>query len=110
VRLIRVSAILLVIIAAFLRLYRLDHYPLPMHQDELSNAYDAYSIVETGADRNGVHFPIVLRAQGAVDYRPAMYAWCQSVSQASLQQQRESRRQFWALYLSCCFFSLHESS
>jgi hypothetical protein len=79
VRLIRVSAILLVIIAAFLRLYRLDHYPLPMHQDELSNAYDAYSIVETGADRNGVHFPIVLRAQGAVDYRPAMYAWLAAV-------------------------------
>ena len=67
--------ILLMIVAAGLRLCRLDKYPLPMHQDELSNAYDAYSIVETGADRAGARLPFVLRANGAVDYRTSMYTW-----------------------------------
>ena len=71
--------IVLVIVAAFLRLYRLDHYPLPMHQDELSDAYDAYSIAETGADRTGARYPVVLRALGEVDYRPALYAWLAAV-------------------------------
>jgi len=64
---------------AFLRFYRLGHYPLPMHQDELSEAYDAYSIVETGADRAGERLPFVLRASGPGDYRPALYAWLSTV-------------------------------
>jgi 4-amino-4-deoxy-L-arabinose transferase-like glycosyltransferase len=75
----RVLLVVLLLLAAGLRLYRLDKYPLPMHQDELSNAYDAYSIVETGADRNGATFPLVLRANGAVDYRPSLYTWLATV-------------------------------
>ena len=75
----RKAAIVFLIIAAFLRLYRLDHYPLPMHQDELSDAYDAYSIVETGADRTGARYPFVLRALGEADYRPALYAYLAAV-------------------------------
>lgn len=64
---------------AFLRFYRLDRYPLPMHQDELSEAYDAYSMVETGADRAGERMPFVLRASGPGDYRPALYAWLATI-------------------------------
>lgn len=71
----RTLFVLLMFVAAGLRLLHLGEYPLPMHQDELSNAYDAYSLVETGADRTGTHFPLVLRAQGAVDYRTSLYAW-----------------------------------
>lgn len=63
----------------FLRFYRLGHYPLPMHQDELSEAYDAYSIVETGADRAGERMPFVLRASGPGDYRPALYVWLTTI-------------------------------
>jgi len=69
------TAFLLLSIGGFLRLYGLGHYPLPMHQDELSNAYDAYSIVETGADRSGARYPLILRGQGEVDYRPALYTY-----------------------------------
>lgn len=78
-RTVRLAVIVLMLIAAALRLYGLDKYPLPMHQDELSNAYDAYSIVETGADRSGARIPFVLRAHGEVDYRPALYAWLATV-------------------------------
>ena len=73
------AALVLLVVAAFLRLFRLDHYPLPMHQDELSDAYDAYSLVETGADRAGEKYPFVLRALGQADYRPALYAWLAAV-------------------------------
>lgn len=50
-----------------------------MHQDELSDAYDAYSIVETGADRAGERIPFVVRASGPGDYRPAMYVWLTTI-------------------------------
>jgi 4-amino-4-deoxy-L-arabinose transferase-like glycosyltransferase len=63
------------VVGAWLRLVSLDQYPLGVHQDELSNIYDGYSIAETGADRFGSYHPAVLRAFGEDDYRPAMYAW-----------------------------------
>lgn len=75
----RTALIALMLCGAFLRFYRLDHFPLPMHQDELSEAYDAYSLIETGADRAGERLPIVLRAAGPADYRPAMYTWLATI-------------------------------
>jgi 4-amino-4-deoxy-L-arabinose transferase-like glycosyltransferase len=67
--------VLLLIVGAWLRFASLDQYPLGVHQDELSNIYDGYSIAETGADRFGSYHPAVLRAFGEDDYRPSMYAW-----------------------------------
>ena len=43
----------LLAVGAFLRFYQLDQYPLGVHQDELSNIYDGYSLAQTGADRFG---------------------------------------------------------
>jgi 4-amino-4-deoxy-L-arabinose transferase-like glycosyltransferase len=71
---------LLIISAVFLRIYDLDKYPAQINQDELSNIYDAYSIAETGADRWGNKYPIILRAFGDNDYRPPMYAWIGAIS------------------------------
>ena len=59
----------------FIRVYQLENYPLQINQDELSNIYDGYSIAETGADRWGNKYPIILRGFGNGDYRPPMYAW-----------------------------------
>ncbi|HUQ20260.1 MAG TPA: glycosyltransferase family 39 protein [Gemmatimonadaceae bacterium] len=70
---------LLMAIAAALRFYQLDQYPLGVHQDELSNMYDGYSIATTGADRFGTPHPAIVRAFGENDYRPAMYAWLAAV-------------------------------
>src|SRR6185503_4137701 len=67
--------LLLLVVGAWLRFVSLDQYPLGVHQDELSNIYDGYSIAETGADRFGTRHPAVLRAFGEDDFRPAMYAW-----------------------------------
>lgn len=67
--------LLLLGIALFLRLYRLEDYPIAVHQDELSNFYDAYAILETGADRWGQPYPVILRAFGDFDYRPPLFTW-----------------------------------
>lgn len=67
--------LLLLGIAFFLRIYRLADYPIAVHQDELSNFYDAWSLVETGADRWGQRYPVILRAFGDSDYRPPLFAW-----------------------------------
>jgi len=69
------ALLVLLAIAAWLRFYQLDQYPLGVHQDELSNMYDGYSIAETGADRFGSPYPGVVRGFGENDYRPAMFSW-----------------------------------
>ncbi len=63
----------------FLRLYGLESYPLPVQQDELSNIYDGYSILETGADRAGTRFPIVVRGFGQNDFRPALMVYLTAI-------------------------------
>src|SRR5688500_602802 len=67
-----VALVLILAVGAWLRLYQLDQYPLGVHHDELSNMYDGWSIAETGADRFGSYLPIIERAYGENDYRPAM--------------------------------------
>ncbi len=49
---------LIMIVAAFLRLYRLGDVPYGLQQDEASIGYDAYTLATYGIDRNGYHFPI----------------------------------------------------
>lgn len=70
---------ILLALGLWLRTYALDQYPLGVHQDELSNIYDGYSLLETGADRFGDKYPVQVRAFGDNDFRPAMYAWMASV-------------------------------
>ncbi|MBA3341107.1 MAG: glycosyltransferase family 39 protein [Gemmatimonadaceae bacterium] len=77
----RLAVMALLVLGAFVRLYQLDQYPLGVHQDELSNIYDGWSLAETGADRFGDRFPAVVRAFGERDYRPALYAWLAAIPQ-----------------------------
>jgi 4-amino-4-deoxy-L-arabinose transferase-like glycosyltransferase len=72
--------LLLLLIGFGLRLFQLEQYPLGVNQDELSNIYDGYSIAETGADRWGQKFPVILRGFGSLDYRPPMYAWLSAIT------------------------------
>lgn len=62
--------LLIVITGAFFRLYNLNVVPPQPNIDEVSNAYNAYSILKTGADEYGYKFPILIR--GYDDYRPAI--------------------------------------
>lgn len=63
--------IILVILAAYLRLWQLDKLPVGLHGDEVSIGYNAYSLFRTGKDQNGHFLPLVIDQFG--DFRPPGY-------------------------------------
>ena len=65
--------ILIIILAVFLRLYRLDTLPFGALIDEASYGYSAYSILQTGSDELGNKFPLHFRAFG--DEKLPLYAY-----------------------------------
>ncbi len=65
--------LLIIILSIVLRFYRLGDVPAGFHQDEVSQAYNAYSIGTTGHDRYGQYFPILFRSFGS--YQPAVYTY-----------------------------------
>ncbi len=64
---------LVIVLAILLRFYRLDSIPMGFHQDEVSQAYNAFSLGTTGHDRYGEYFPILFRAFGS--YQPPIYTY-----------------------------------
>lgn len=68
-------AILLVIIviAAVLRLWQIGAVPPSPDWDEAALGYNAYSILLTGRDEYGKFLPLILRSFD--DYKPALYAY-----------------------------------
>jgi len=57
----------------------LDRYPLPVHQDELSDIYDGYCLATTGADRSGESWPLLIRGMGPGDYHPPAYVYLAAI-------------------------------
>lgn len=55
---------LILIIAFFLRFYKLGEIPNGLQQDETSIGYNAYSIVKTGKDEYGKAHPLIFKAFG----------------------------------------------
>ncbi len=64
---------LIIIIAVFLRFYRLDEFPPSLNWDEISIGYNAYSILMTGRDEWGEFLPLSFRAYG--DYKLPGYIY-----------------------------------
>lgn len=65
--------ILVLLLALFLRFYRLGSVPAGFHADEAALGYNAYSLLLTGKDEYGRSWPLVL--QSFDDYKPALYAY-----------------------------------
>ncbi len=63
----------ILILAAFLRVHQLAVVPPSASLDEASIGWNAYSILNTGADEYGQPFPILLRSYD--DWRPALYVY-----------------------------------
>lgn len=61
------------VLAAFLRFYKLGKVPVSPDWDEAALGYNAYSILKTGCDEYGERFPLFLRSFG--DYKPAAYVY-----------------------------------
>lgn len=72
----------IVVIAAILRLYRLDSLPPSLEWDEVATGYDAYSILRTGKDQYGNFLPLTIRSLD--DYKPPLYTYLTTLSIALL--------------------------
>ena len=66
--------VVIILLAAFLRLYKLGSVPLSLYWDEASLGYNAYSILTTGRDEHGNFLPTTnFPAFG--DYKPPGYIY-----------------------------------
>ncbi len=54
--------IVIVLLAAFLRFYKVDKVPVSLYWDETASAYNAFSIAQTGKDEYGTSFPLMFRS------------------------------------------------
>lgn len=73
----RVALTLLLIlgVAAFLRLYRIGTVPSGFFRDEAWNGYEAYSLLKTGKDTRGNVFPLFFSQYGDISFSsPYVYA------------------------------------
>lgn len=65
--------LIIVLIALFLRLYRLDSFPPHLRNDEASLGYNAFSILKTAKDEHGNFLPALIKSFG--DFKPALYTY-----------------------------------
>ncbi|HUQ85031.1 MAG TPA: glycosyltransferase family 39 protein [Candidatus Limnocylindrales bacterium] len=65
--------ILILLLAVFLRFYRIDTDPPGLYIDEVSTGVNAYKILTTGQDEFGVPYPLFFRSFG--DYKPPVYIY-----------------------------------
>lgn len=56
---------LILFLASFIRLYKLDEIPLGLGQDEAYSGYEAFSLLTTGHDSWGYPFPMYLTTWGS---------------------------------------------
>jgi len=71
--LIHYSLFIILVTAAFLRLWRLGSVPPSLTSDEAALGYNAYSILKTGRDEYGQILPIIFKSFG--DYKPGLYVY-----------------------------------
>ncbi|MFZ5366030.1 MAG: glycosyltransferase family 39 protein [Patescibacteria group bacterium] len=64
---------LIVLLGAFLRLYKLDKFPPSLFGDEVDVGYQAYSILKTGRDYSGNFLP--LSFQSLADWRTPLFLY-----------------------------------
>jgi len=69
----KITLILILTLAIFLRLYALGTVPASPDWDEAALGYNAYSILKTGKDEYGKFLPLVFRSFD--DYKPPLYIY-----------------------------------
>lgn len=70
---IKILLIIILVLAAVLRLYKLGEYPIHLTNDEAAIGYNAYSILETGRDEHGALLPVIFKSFG--DWKPGLYIY-----------------------------------
>lgn len=69
----RIIIILITFLAGILRMPYLDKYPPALYSDEVSQGYNAYSILKTGKDEYGKFLPVSFRSFG--DWKPPLQTY-----------------------------------
>ncbi len=67
----KIILILVLVLALFLRVYKLDQFPAGLNADEAAIGYNAFSLLQTGKDEYGESFPLAFKSFG--DYKPGLY-------------------------------------
>ena len=70
---IKIILLVIIIIAAILRLWNLGGNPPHLTPDEAALGYNAYSILKTGKDEYGQILPVIFKSFG--DYKPGLYVY-----------------------------------
>jgi 4-amino-4-deoxy-L-arabinose transferase-like glycosyltransferase len=70
--------VMILVIAAVLRLWQLGEYPIHLTNDEAAVGYNAYSILQTARDEHGEFLPIVFKSFG--DWKPGLYIYATAPS------------------------------
>jgi 4-amino-4-deoxy-L-arabinose transferase-like glycosyltransferase len=70
---------LIIILALFLRIYKLGEIPLGMNSDETAIGYNAYSILQTGKDEYEAKMPLYFRSFD--DYKLPVYIYMTVLSE-----------------------------
>lgn len=70
--------LLVIILAFFLRVYKLGEIPASLNPDEAALGYNAYSILKTGADEHGRLLPLALKSFG--DWKLPVYSYLATIS------------------------------
>ena len=65
--------VLIMFLAAFLRLYKINEVPPGVNRDEASIGYTAYSLMQTGKDEYGKPFPLSFQSFG--DWKLPLYVY-----------------------------------
>ena len=68
---------ILIVIAGFLRIYKIATVPPGLNQDETAIGYNAYSILVTGRDEWGEKYPLYFKSFG--DYKLPIYIYITSL-------------------------------
>lgn len=68
---IKVLLLLIIILAALLRIWGIAQIPAGLNADEAAIGYNAYSLIHTGKDEYGSWFPLAFKSFG--DYKPGLY-------------------------------------
>lgn len=71
--------VLIVLLAFFLRIYRVQSVPPGLYVDEVAIGFNAYSILKTGRDEYGVLLPLFFKSFG--DFKLPIYIYLTSLSE-----------------------------
>jgi 4-amino-4-deoxy-L-arabinose transferase-like glycosyltransferase len=69
----KILLIIILLLAATLRIYAIGNTPASLDWDEAALGYNAYAILHTGKDEYGQMLPLILRSFD--DYKPGLYSY-----------------------------------